>query len=107
MAGNSRFPSGCRRTQSLGSSVDGHEGAGVVTAEVWGQYSDLAPLALTGGNVTFETDGSFDNVLTSTGSVNDGNYHHVVVTREMARVTKIFILTGHWTTPTPGTTARS
>ncbi len=70
-------------TQFLGSvGQPAYDGAGVVTAETASQTDDLIPIALTGGNVAFETDGSVTDVLTSVTAINDGNYHHVVVTRD-------------------------
>ncbi len=70
-------------TQSLGGAGEpANEGAGVVTAQTASQSDDLTPIALTGGNVVFQTDGNITDVLTSEMAINDGNYHHVVVTRD-------------------------
>jgi hypothetical protein len=83
LAGSFSLSVWLQTTQTLGSAGNpANKGAGVVTAEVAGQSNDLAPLALTGGNVVFETDGYFDDLLTSRAAINDGKYHHVVVTRD-------------------------
>jgi hypothetical protein len=106
LAGSFSLSVWLQTTQSLGSSGDpANEGAGVVTAEVAGQYNDLAPLALTGGSVAFETDGYFDDLLTSTASINDGNYHHVVVTRDSGAGTKQIYIDGSLDSSDTGDTA--
>ncbi len=82
-------------TQSFGNQGDqAYNGAGVVTADVPGQADDLVPVALTGGYVAFGTGGSYDDVLTSTTPINDGNYHHVVVTRDQGTGEKQIYIDG-------------
>jgi hypothetical protein len=82
-------------TQSLGAAGDpAYQGAGIVTALVPGQSFDLAPVALTGGKLAFETDGFSPDTLTSTKTINDGSYHHVVVTRDQGTGTKQIYIDG-------------
>ncbi|MGD1086262.1 MAG: LamG-like jellyroll fold domain-containing protein [Verrucomicrobiota bacterium] len=95
LAGNFSLSVWLLTTQSSGvSGQPAYQGAGIVTALVPGQSSDLAPLALTGGNIAFETDGSSDDVLTSTRAVNDGIYHHLVVTRNQGTGRKQIYIDG-------------
>ncbi len=57
-------------------------GAGIVTADIPGGYNDLVPAALDGGEIGFNTGGYYgDYTVNSYTDINDGNYHHVVVTR--------------------------
>jgi hypothetical protein len=82
-------------TQSLGNPGDAAaNGAGIVTAEVPGQSFDLVPLALTGGKIAFGTDGFGADTLTSETRINDGNYHHVVVTRNQGTGEKQIYIDG-------------
>jgi hypothetical protein len=70
-------------TQSLGAAGNpAYQGAGIITAEDASESHDVIPLALTGGNLAFETDGNNSDTLTSSEAINDGKYHHVVVTRD-------------------------
>lgn len=57
-------------------------GAGVIAADVPGLGNDLIPIALTGGQVAFNTGGGSDDTLNTSMLVNDDNWHHVVVTRD-------------------------
>ena len=82
-------------TQSLGNAGDyAYNGAGIVSAYTGGVANDVIPLALNGGHVAFDTGGSGDDTLTSSGGVNDGNYHHVVVTRNQLTGQKIIYIDG-------------
>jgi hypothetical protein len=84
-----------KTTQTLGDVGDPADtGAGVVTAGVAAQSFDCVPLALTGGNVAFGTDGATSDTLTSTTPINDGNYHHVVVTRDQGTGQKKIYIDG-------------
>jgi hypothetical protein len=78
---------------------DGNEGgeawagAGIVAADVPGQHYDLVPAALDGGQIGFNT-GPNDDTLNSVTNINDGNYHHVVVTRNQATGEKQIYIDG-------------
>ena len=72
-------------------------GAGIVAADVPGVTNDLVPVALTGNAIGFNTGaagGSDDTVNSTTGAINDGNYHHVVVTRNQATGAKQIYIDG-------------
>ena len=98
-AGSFSLSAWLQTTQSLGNGGDAAtEGAGVVTAEVAGQTFDLVPLALTGGRVAFGTDGLSADTLTSKTAVNDGSYHHVVVTRNQGTGEKRIYIDGVFNT---------
>ena len=72
-----------------------YNGAGIVSADIDGLAADLTPLALTGSKIAFNTGSDTEDVtLNSTASVNDGNYHHVVVTRNQATGQKIIYIDG-------------
>ena len=62
------------------------QGAGVIAADSpAGGAKDLIPVALTGGQVAFNIgNGVYDDTLNSSGTVNDGAWHHVVVTRSLS-----------------------
>jgi hypothetical protein len=64
-----------------------YNGAAIIAADVPGVANDLVPVALTGGQVAFNTgsglDG-YDSTINSSATVNDGNWHHVVVDRNQA-----------------------
>jgi hypothetical protein len=61
-----------------------YAGAGIFTADVPGaQYYDLVPAALDGGQIGFNT-GHYDDTVNSTTDVNNGNYHHIAITRNQA-----------------------
>jgi hypothetical protein len=95
LAGSFSLSAWLRTTQSFGTSGEpAYQGAGIVTAEVAGHSLDLVPLALTGGNIAFGTDGSSPDTLTSATAINDGNYHHVVVTRNQATGEKQIYIDG-------------
>jgi hypothetical protein len=95
LAGDFSLSIWLQTTQTFGTAGDpAYEGAGIITAEVPGRINDLVPLALTGGNITFETDGSSQDELTSTATVNDGRCHHVVVTRNQGSGQKQIYIDG-------------
>jgi len=84
-----------KTTQTWGNNDDpAYDGAGIVSADVNGQANDVIPLALTGGNIGFNTGGNADDTLNSQTSINDGNYHHVVVTRDLISGMKIIYIDG-------------
>ena len=95
LAGSFSLSVWLQTTQTLGTAGNpAYEGAGIVTAEVSSRNFDLVPLALTGGNVAFGTDGFNTDTLTSADSINDGNYHHVVVTRDQGTGQKQIYIDG-------------
>jgi len=70
-------------------------GAGIVSADNGGLANDVIPLALTGNKIGFNTGGDVEDVtLNSSASVNDGNYHHIVVTRNQVTGQKIIYIDG-------------
>ncbi len=64
----------------------------------------MIPIALTGGAVAFNTGGSQDITLNSQATVNDGNYHHIVVTRNQQTGQKIIYIDGAIDSFASGTT---
>ena len=82
-------------TQTFGFDGDpAYTDAGIVAADIPGQYNDIVPLALTGGGLGFNTGGSSDDTLSSTLDINDGNYHHIVVERNQALGEKWIFIDG-------------
>ncbi|MEJ0089375.1 MAG: LamG-like jellyroll fold domain-containing protein [Limisphaerales bacterium] len=71
-----------------------YEGAGIVSADNDGQANDVIPIALTGSKIGFNTGGDDDVTVNSMASVNDGNYHHIVVTRNQQTGQKIIYIDG-------------
>lgn len=85
-----------KTTQSYGNQGDfAFNGAGVVAADVPGLANDTIPIALTGGEVAFNTGStSSDDTVNSSRRVNDGQWHHVVVTRNQASGLKQIFIDG-------------
>jgi hypothetical protein len=82
-------------------------GAGIVSADNGGLANDVIPLALTGNKIGFNTGGDVEDVtLNSTASVNDGIYHHIVVTRNQLTGQKIIYIDGVLDSFSSGTTNR-
>jgi hypothetical protein len=80
-------------------------GAGIISADNDGLANDVVPLALTGNTIGFNTGGDDEDVtLNSVAYVNDGNYHHVVVTRNQATGQKIIYIDGAFDSFGSGTT---
>jgi hypothetical protein len=79
-------------------------GAGIVSADNAGLANDVIPIALTGDTIGFNTGGDQDVTLNSIASVNDGNYHHVVVTRNQQTGQKIIYIDGVLDSFSSGTT---
>ncbi|MGH7992438.1 MAG: LamG domain-containing protein, partial [Limisphaerales bacterium] len=72
-------------------------GDGIISADVPGQANDLVPVALTGGQVAFNTGNStygYDDTINSSATVNDGNWHHVVVSRNQVTGEKDIYIDG-------------
>jgi len=78
---------------------DGNEGgpawagAGIVAADIPGGYYDIIPAALDGGEIGFNT-GPYDDTVNSAMDINDGNYHHVVITRNQTTGEKQIYIDG-------------
>jgi hypothetical protein len=82
-----------------------NQGAGIVSADNNVPANDVIPMALTGNKIGFNTGGdSGDVTLNSTASVNDGNYHHIVVTRNQQTGQKIIYIDGLFDSFSSGTT---
>jgi hypothetical protein len=80
-------------------------GAGIISADNGGLANDLIPLALTGNTVGFNTGGDTEDVtLNSQATVNDGVYHHIVVTRYQSTGQKIIYVDGIFDSFSSGTT---
>jgi hypothetical protein len=84
---------------------DARAGAGIL----WGYASgtnDVIPVALTGNLVAFQADDGDGNpeTLHSTSSVTDGDYHHVVVTRDRETGEKQIFVDGVLEAQAVGTT---
>lgn len=83
-------------TTTSGSDGDSAwEDAGIVAADIPGTANDIVPMSLTGSGIGFGTGGpNFDDDLSSYANVADGNYHHVVVTRDQATGAKQIYVDG-------------
>jgi RHS repeat-associated protein len=96
------------KTTQSGYSWDtgpAYYGAGIVSADNNGLANDVIPLALTGNKIGFNTGGDVEDVtLNSSASVNDGNYHHIVVTRNQGTGQKIIYIDGVLDSFSSGTT---
>jgi hypothetical protein len=94
-----------KTTASIGSLGDyAYNGSAVIAADVGGHANDMVPIALTGGQVAFNTGGDEDDTLNSSGTVNDGSYHHIVVTRDQATGNKAIYIDGVLDSTGRGTT---
>ena len=63
-----------------------------------GLTNDLIPMALTGGAIGFNSGGTNEDTVNSATDINDGNYHHVVVTRDQATGEKQIYIDGVFST---------
>lgn len=105
LAGSFTVSCWIKTTQNIGwDTAPAYYGAGIVSADVNGQANDTLPMALTGGTIGFNTGGSEDDTLNSLNDINDGNYHHVVVTRNQQTGRKIIYVDGVVNTYGSGTT---
>lgn len=95
-----------KTTQNIAwNTAPAYYGAGIVSADVGGLANDLVPIALTGGSIAFNTGGPTEDVtLNSIANVNDGNYHHIVVTRDQPTGKKIIYIDGIFDSFASGTT---
>jgi len=98
LAGDFSLSFWIQTTQNDGNEGGGaFAGAGIVAADVPGQHYDLVPAALDGGEIGFNT-GPNDVTLNSTVDLNDGNYHHVVITRQQSTGEKQIYVDGQLNT---------
>jgi hypothetical protein len=105
LAGSFSVSCWVKTTQNVAwNTAPAYYGAGLVSADVAGQANDVIPIALTGGAVAFNTGGSQDITLNSQATVNDGNYHHIVVTRNQLTGQKIIYIDGNFDSFSSGTT---
>ncbi len=85
-------------TQDNGDPNDyAYNGDGIISADVPGLANDLVPVALTGGQVAFNTGNTqygYDDTINSSATVNDGLWHHVVVSRNQATGEKDIYIDG-------------
>jgi hypothetical protein len=74
-----------------------YNGAVVIAADVPNVANDLVPVALTGGQVAFNTGNTeygYDDTINSSATVNDGNWHHVAVDRNQTTGEKDIYIDG-------------
>jgi hypothetical protein len=98
-----------KTSQTVGSPGDmAYWGAVVVSADIpTGGAGDAVPIALTGGQVAFNTgDGTNDDTLNSYATVNDDSWHQVVVTRNQTTGEKQIYIDGALDNSEFGTTVR-
>jgi hypothetical protein len=95
-----------KTTQNFNYNGDpAYYGAGIISADNAGLANDVIPIALTGGQIAFNTGGDTEDVtLNSVAGVNDGNYHHIVVTRNQQTGQKIIYIDGVLDSFSSGTT---
>jgi hypothetical protein len=105
LAGSFSVSCWIKTTQNIAwNTALAYYGAGIVSADLPGVANDVIPIALTGGSIGFNSGGSEDVTLNSVASVNDGNYHHIVVTRNQATGQKIIYIDGAFDSFSSGTT---
>lgn len=88
-------------TTTTGNAGDpAYQDEGIVAADVPGIQRDIVPIGLTGNSIGFNTgdDPNYgyigDSTLSSFTDVADGNYHHIVVTRDEATGIKQIYIDG-------------
>ncbi|HEV2456243.1 MAG TPA: LamG domain-containing protein, partial [Verrucomicrobiae bacterium] len=105
LAGSFTVSCWVKTTQNIAwNTALAYYGAGIVSADNSGLYNDTIPIALTGGSIAFNTGGNEDDTLNSVASINDGNYHFVVVTRNQQTGQKIIYIDGQFDSFSSGTT---
>ena len=98
LAGDFSLSFWIQTTQNDGNEGgEAYVGAGIVTADVPGSHYDVVPAALDGGEIGFNT-GPNDDTLNSTVDLNNGSYHHVVITRKEATGEKKIYVDGQLNT---------
>ena len=105
LAGSFSVSCWVKTSQNIAGNTDpAYYGAGIVSADNSGLANDVIPMALTGGSIAFNTGGNEDDTLNSIASINDGNYHHIVVTRNQLTGQKIIYIDGIFDSFAGGTT---
>ena len=96
LAGDFSLSFWIKTTQNDGNeNGDAFAGDGIVAADIPGTANDLVPAALDGGQIGFNTGGPYgDDTVNSMVDINDGNYHHVVITRQEATGEKRIYIDG-------------
>ena len=97
-----------KTSQNFGFPGDmAYAGAAIVCADIFtGNAGDAIPIALTAGQVAFNTgDGFTDQTLNSSATVNDNAWHHLAVTRSQATGEKQIYIDGVLDNSEMGTTA--
>lgn len=88
-----------------GDGESAYSGAGIVAADIPGQYDDIVPAALDGGEIGFNTGSSqYDDTLNTDRDINDGNYHHIAITRDQVSGQKQIYIDGSLDTSDSATT---
>jgi hypothetical protein len=110
LAGNFSISLWLNTTQNVDYAGDyAYNGAGVISAYIPNEVTnDLVPIALTGGQVAFDTGDAqygYDDTLTSVASVNDGSWHHIVICRNQSTGEKDIYVDGVLDTFDDDTTA--
>jgi hypothetical protein len=110
LAGNFSISLWLNTTQDVDYAGDhAYNGAGIISAYIPGEVTnDLVPIALTGGQVAFDTGDvqyEYDDTLTSMASVNDGSWHHIVVCRNQLSGEKYIYVDGWLDSTDSDTTA--
>ena len=92
-------------TQNFGSNGAGAEsGAGILAATLGYGQNDAIPVSLAGGQADTET-GVLNTDVASTSDINDGNWHHIVVTRDQTSGEMQLFVDGSLNNSGVGTTA--
>jgi hypothetical protein len=98
LAGNFSISLWLNTTQDNGDPYDyAFYGEGIISADVPGLANDLVPIALTGGQVAFntgDTDYGYDDTINSSATVNNGQWRHIVVSRNQATGEKDIYIDG-------------
>ena len=92
---------------SIGSPGDlAYNGSAVIAADVGGlaNLTTRSPLLWMGVKSAFNTGGDEDDTLNSSRPVNDGSYHHIVVTRDQPSGNKAIYIDGVLDSTGSGTT---
>ena len=97
-------------TQNFVSDPGFFDASGIISADIPGGYNDVIPIGMDEfGDVVFNTgntDQGYDDEMYSYGTVNDGSWHHIVVTRDQTTGDKNIYIDGalDGASPEPGTT---
>lgn len=88
-----------KTTQDNGDPYDlAYNGDAIISADIpYSGANDLIPAALTGGQIAFNTANTeyfYDDTINSSINVNDGEWHHVVVSRNQPTGEKFIYIDG-------------